>query len=375
MVIVADINTIWRSRPFEALAELRPVLGLQPNDPVASYRARRKFFGSSTSSVGAMSTFAVTLPFMWASARARRAHPKLWRFVREHFNKSNHKPTVLIVTSPHYTLLAEQVAKECPILYFCSDDYFSYAGWNADDMRELEARVMQVARHSFFVSTELQTRAVNRHRVALESTSVCMNATEHAFTIPVGRDHVDSLFAAHPRLKRQLVGVVGGINERLDFGLLRAVAELESVGSLLFVGPVSPSLADADWRALQANPRCVFVGAQPHATLPVWLQALDVALIPYAKTTLNRFCSPMRLFDHLAAGRPIVATSACPQVGEFKEHVAVAPDREAFVNLVGSLAVGTSARPTMIACSWKNTWAERAKLINEQINEVCSKAT
>jgi hypothetical protein len=83
----------------------------------------------------------------------------------------------------------------------------------------------------------------------------------------------------------------------------------------------------------------------------------------------------MRLFDHLAAGRPIVATSACPQVGEFKEHVAVAPDREAFVNLVGSLAVGTSARPTMIACSWKNTWAERAKLINEQINEVCSKAT
>src|SRR5438874_2110997 len=38
VLIVADINTLWRSCPFQALSGLRPVLGLAPMDPLVAMR-------------------------------------------------------------------------------------------------------------------------------------------------------------------------------------------------------------------------------------------------------------------------------------------------------------------------------------------------
>jgi hypothetical protein len=94
------------------------------------------------------------------------------------------------------------------------------------------------------------------------------------------------------------------------------------------VGPVARNLRDRALTRLKNHPRCVFVGAQRHADLHVWMQMLDVALIPYRNTPLNRSCSPMRLFAHLAAARPIVATAGCPQVANFAPPVRIGRSRQ-----------------------------------------------
>jgi hypothetical protein len=44
------------------------------------------------------------------------------------------------------------------------------------------------------------------------------------------------------------------------------------------------------------------------------MAGIDIAVIPYAASQFNHFCSPMRLWDHLAIGQPILATDACDQV-------------------------------------------------------------
>ena len=117
-------------------------------------------------------------------------------------------------------------------------------------------------------------------------------------------------------LPRPVAGVVGGIGDRLDLDLLRRCAEVDALGTLLLVGPL-PDAPSAEMRALLAQPKCVAVGAQPHDEIHRWFQCLDVALIPYARTEFNRFCSPMRLFDHLASGLPIIALDSCDQVARF----------------------------------------------------------
>lgn len=57
-------------------------------------------------------------------------------------------------------------------------------------------------------------------------------------------------------------------------------------------------------------------GFMPHKKIPVFLQAADVLLMPYQKKVLHRqkkhdtaaFMSPLKMFEYMASGRPIVSS-------------------------------------------------------------------
>jgi glycosyltransferase involved in cell wall biosynthesis len=61
----------------------------------------------------------------------------------------------------------------------------------------------------------------------------------------------------------------------------------------------------------------MFTGAVPHASVPAYLAALDVAIAPYRDLPTGFFGSPIKLFEYMAAGRAIVASS----VGQIPEVV------------------------------------------------------
>lgn len=69
-----------------------------------------------------------------------------------------------------------------------------------------------------------------------------------------------------------------------------------------------------------------FAGFRPPAEMPLWLAAADVLLMPYADRVavsgggnVADWISPMKMFEYLAAGRPILA-STLPVLGEVLEH-------------------------------------------------------
>lgn len=121
------------------------------------------------------------------------------------------------------------------------------------------------------------------------------------------------------------------------------------------VGPLSnqpyPDLTD-----LLHHDKCITVGPVSHDTIHLWFQCLDVGLIPYAKTEFNRFCSPMRLFDHLASGAWIVATDACDQVKGYERRVLVCDSSESYI--AGIQFALTRSRP--IGRIKGITWDDRA---------------
>jgi glycosyltransferase involved in cell wall biosynthesis len=366
MLVVADINTIWRSRPFAALGELRPVLGLKPQDPLTALKQRRLPFGTQAGRENAMKTLSVVLPPGWATRCAVRAMPKLWAAALQECGRVGRAATGLMVTSPHYAPLVESVNSSVPTYYYCSDDYQNYSCWSAEQMRDLEAAVVRRVCHSFFVSAALRDRAIHDYGVERTSVSVSMNATESRFLMEVPTKAIEAIFSQYPRLKRPVVGVIGGVNDRLDFSLLREVADVPDVGTLLFVGAASQH-AGSDWLELLKHRRVVAVGRQPHDDLAAWQQLLDVALIPYRKPSFNHFCSPMRLFDHLAAGKPMVATDACAQVREFEDFITIASSTEDFVAAVKSgcsPGISCELAHRMKAAAAEQLWSARARVMD-----------
>ena len=362
MIAIADINTLWRSKPFEALASLTPVLGLAPRDIRAAWRTNKVCGTTSWNSRFTSKT--VTLPPGWASVLAPLSCRYLWRVLRTTERNSGKRLRGLVLTSPHYLALARLAAKTLPTFYYCSDDYSQYAGWGGEAILETEAKLTALVRHSFFVSQSLANRAIHHYGANSTKVTVSPNATDNSFLEVVTEESVQALLKRYPQLKRPLVGVVGGINERLDLATIAACAARPEVGSLVMIGPVDAGFAQEGLKHLQGSAKCVFIGNQPHQTLPSWMQALDVALIPYRDTLLNRACSPMRLFDHLAAGRPIVATAACAQIHDFAPPVQIAQDSAeaaALVAVACQRGVDSPLRETLTALAQANTWTVRAK--------------
>jgi glycosyltransferase involved in cell wall biosynthesis len=72
------------------------------------------------------------------------------------------------------------------------------------------------------------------------------------------------------------------------------------------------------------------IGWRPYARLPNYLRGIDVALLPQRSNGYTRAMFPMKFFEYLAAGTPVVATKL-PALAEFAAFHRIAETPQAFV--------------------------------------------
>lgn len=126
---------------------------------------------------------------------------------------------------------------------------------------------------------------------------------------------------AYDDLPRPIAVYAGTIDDRLDQSLV--VATADAVGTLVLVGP----LADDALRArLAAHPRIRLLGRVGQDELVGLAQHADLGVIPHADTALTRAMSPLKLYEYLAAGLPVVARDL-PPVRGVHESVRLADER------------------------------------------------
>lgn len=341
-ILFFDANTIWHRRLAEALGPLAPTLAFLPRQDL---RLRRDPLPDPA---GRTVFAAIGLPPGWAHRTAPLAQPIL---ARAALRAARRLPDpVAILASPAYAPLARILAGRLPLVAYCADDYRSYAGW-ADAARR-EAEIMRRADLAVFVSEALRQRAVAEYGLDPAATMVSPNATEPRFGPPA-----PPLPEAVRDLKRPVLGLLGALGPRLDLDTVRRAAELEAVGTLLVAGPLDAAPAA---QALATHPKIHVTGRLPHDEMHAYAHAMDAALIPYATGALNRHCSPMRLYDHLATGVPIFALDTCDQIvrlaaGPAGGRIAVAaaePLLAAIAARIGAAAHDRAPRPEL--------WADRA---------------
>jgi UDP-galactopyranose mutase len=125
-------------------------------------------------------------------------------------------------------------------------------------------------------------------------------------------------------------GFYGVIDERMDLGLIAALADARPEWRIEMVGPV----VKIDAGALPRRENIVYPGAKTYDELPACAAGWDVALMPFAINEATRFISPTKTPEYLAAGLPVVSTPIV-DVGRHYgdiEGVLIASGAEAFIS-------------------------------------------
>jgi beta-1,4-mannosyltransferase len=184
---------------------------------------------------------------------------------------------------------------------------------------------------------------------------------EHGFHSDVADRYDADEPAEYAGLPRPLLGFAGRIDGRLDLGLLEALADRFRSGSILLIGPVVPRIDQAALRRLTDRHNVHLLGSFGRDELPPYLAHLDCALIPYFDSQWARHGSPLKLWDYLYAGPPVVGSGYSILRDYEPDFVRFASDTEGFIDAVErSLDDPPERREHRRAFAARNTWDARA---------------
>jgi GT2 family glycosyltransferase/glycosyltransferase involved in cell wall biosynthesis len=106
---------------------------------------------------------------------------------------------------------------------------------------------------------------------------------------------------------KPVFGYTGTIHpDRIDVDLVEAVARRLTAGSIVLVGPNHLSARDRE--RLDACGNVFMPGPVPYAQIPDVMRAFDVCITPHRQTPFTESLNPIKLWEYLAAGKPIVST-------------------------------------------------------------------
>ena len=163
-------------------------------------------------------------------------------------------------------------------------------------------------------------------------------------------------------LAQPVLGFAGNfLSTKVDFDLLGTLADALPEATVLLVGP-----AHADTRAvlaqLDSRPNVRWIGPRAYPELPRYIAAFDVGLIPYVTNEYTRSCFPLKLYEYLAAGKPVVA-SGLPELADMEPDVVLASSASAFVEAVSAALELSSPhdRSRRMSLAARNTWETRTE--------------
>ncbi len=275
----------------------------------------------------------------------------------------------------HIRGVARQLKLDAPLLWLNPHDAVHMAG------KMGERRVIYDITDDW--TTPTQSSALTR-RIVAQDSALCRRAdavivcSEKLYDLK--RDLARSLYlipngvdAAHysrvldgtgplPALaagwRKPVLGYTGTLHpDRIDIDLVEAVARAFPNATLALVGP--NFLPAGDQARLDSLSNIVVTGPQPYAVLPDIMRAFDVCITPHRVTPFTESLNPIKLWEYLAAGKPIVSTNVAG-FRDYPQQVRLAHSTGEFVaGLCAALEEGRDVQEARRAQAAPHSWEAR----------------
>jgi len=276
-----------------------------------------------------------------------------------------HKPIVWL-SRPNMTDLIGDCQEQLTI-YHVVDEYAAY-GHKTDaekqHIRTAEHRMLALVDMVVVVSPPL----LAAKRQYNPNTYLVPNAVNYeTFSRAMSDDGPLPSDIAH--LPRPIIGYSGLISSRLDLELLVSIAQEYSQWSLALVGMVRDQKCRGLMERLCSLANVYLLGYKTVDLVPYYVKAFDVCLIPYRAGEEAVHINPLKLYDYLACGKPVVSVDI-PSLRPFAEVVRIAKDKETFIRCIEeALREDGSLTSRRLGIAKQNTWEVRVEQLSVLIQE------
>jgi glycosyltransferase involved in cell wall biosynthesis len=282
-----------------------------------------------------------TLSVKWGAKRVGIKNPILW------------------IVLPHYYYLAKKM-NEKGIVYYCVDEYSTLPNADNKIIKEFELALLQKANVVFAVST-----------VLVQSKK---KLNKNTFYSPHGVDIDHFKKALEPELAipmdickipKPILGFFGLLEHWVDYDLIKFIASERPNVSIVLIGKTVQDTAE-----LSILNNIYLMGWKNYQSLPAYLKAFDVAIIPFRVNELIINSNPLKLKEYLAAGKPVV-TVRIPAVEEYEHLAYVADDYHKYLEAI-DLAINETdydKKNSRVQAMENESWEARIETISQIVSK------
>lgn len=268
------------------------------------------------------------------------------RYVR---SVSQGKNAIILVQQPIWELHLQGL-KDVPIFYDCIDDHSDFPA-APKITRQCENALVERSCGVIYTSDLLAQRWGY-----LEKPSVIIrNACEYELFV---RNYKNDVCRVKSACK--VIGYHGALGEWFDSELVARVAKTFPEHTVRLVGAYIPAVREI----LTKLPNIELAGEVEYKQLPKYVHTFDVGLLPFRIQPLTLGTNPVKIYEYLAAGLPVVAVPL-PEMKQFGNLVCTGQG-QAFIEAVRTELASAPSMETFTTrqtFARKETWDVRAKAL------------
>lgn len=270
---------------------------------------------------------------------------------------------ISLVAFPGWFPLAERLRTEFGyrIVYDCMDHHRGF-GNIAEAILTLEEQLVASA-DLLVVSSQVlyeQLADQNPHTVLIRNAA----DFEH-FHTPTDLGLLETI-------PKPIIGYYGAISSWFDIGLIEQAARRRPDWHFVLIG----HSYGAELEPLAPLSNVHLMGEQPYASLPGYLAAFDVCCIPFRLNDLTRATDPVKFYEYLCSGKPIVSVRL-PELGDYADFVYFADSPDEYVKAISQGLAERDDRFALrrIDLGRRNTWGARYVDLSQAIEAIHSKVS
>ena len=233
------------------------------------------------------------------------------------------------------------------------------------NIKEKYEYMLKDTENTFVVVTadELEKDVISKR--GKEKLAFSCNGVDYThFTTHDKNFSLDNKFLNIMKNQKPIIGYYGALASWFDYELVKYLAKQRPDYNIVLLGiKYDDSFDKSD---ISKFPNIYFLGPKNYDILPNYASQFTVCTIPFVINSITEATSPLKLFEYMALGKPIVTTD----MNECRKYksVMICKTKEDFVNLIDK-AINLSPINNkdyfdiLEKEALENTWAEKAKII------------
>ncbi|CAM4000896.1 glycosyltransferase [Mesobacillus zeae] len=300
--------------------------------------------------------------------REKLSASTLESFVSKRLGAGWREDTIMYVTPTTLEQSYEYVMALKPkhLVFDILDDNLSFPSIQPEKRKKLQEMYREIGKRATVI-TAVSQHLVNMAQELLGKEAAYLpNAVDiERFSKNSGHAPVDLDKIVHPRIT-----FVGALTSWIDFPLLSSAARELKDMQFVMIGPIDYQAIDnRQLEVLQSLENVHFLGAKPYGEVPAYLHASDVLLLPRTTDPHSLACDPLKVYEYLATGKPVVSTNH-PSIERFSSFVKSGATAEEFTDGIrAALDRSKEEEARQQAAIAGLSWEARARRLGELIGE------